>query len=62
MHEHGDLQPGANPEDLGTAVLSAIEGGLLLSKTERASRPFELALDMALAYIRSHLAEEPPRP
>jgi TetR/AcrR family transcriptional regulator, transcriptional repressor for nem operon len=62
MRERGELQPGANPEDLATAVLSAIEGGLLLSKTERASRPFELALDMALAYIQSHLAEKAPRP
>ena len=61
MHERGELQSGALPDDLATAVLSAIQGGLLLSKTERASRPFELALDMALAYIRSHLAEEAPR-
>jgi TetR/AcrR family transcriptional regulator, transcriptional repressor for nem operon len=58
MHERGELQSRALPEDLATAVLSAIQGGLLLSKTECASRPFELALDMALAYIRSHLAEE----
>jgi TetR/AcrR family transcriptional repressor of nem operon len=62
MHERGELQPWVNPEDLATAVLSAIEGGVLLSKTEGASRPLELALDMALAYIRSHLAEDVPRP
>lgn len=49
------LRPGANVPDIATAVLSAIQGGLLLAKTTRTTRPLELALDMALHHVEDHL-------
>jgi len=51
MRERGELKRDAKPEDLATAAIAALEGGLLLAQTTRASRPLELALDMAIAHI-----------
>lgn len=34
--------------DLATAMLAALQGGLLLAQTARSTRPLELALDMAI--------------
>ena len=45
MRERGRLRPQANPRDLATAVIAALEGGLLLTQTNRSTRPLELALD-----------------
>ncbi len=51
MRDRGALKPEAKPEDLATAVIAALQGGLLLAQTARASRPLELALDMAIDHI-----------
>jgi TetR/AcrR family transcriptional regulator, transcriptional repressor for nem operon len=51
MRDHGELRPEANPAELATAVIAALEGGLLLAKTNRTSRPLELALDMAIDHV-----------
>jgi TetR/AcrR family transcriptional regulator, transcriptional repressor for nem operon len=51
MIEEGQLDSGANPNDLATAAISALQGGLLLAKTTRSTKPLELALDMALGHI-----------
>ena len=51
MRERGELKHDAKPEDLATAAIAALEGGLLLAQTTRASRPLELALDMAIDHI-----------
>ena len=51
MRESGVLSPSANPHDLSAALLSAVQGGLLLSKTTQSSRPLEVAIDMAIAHI-----------
>ena len=32
-------------------MIAALEGGLLLAQTTRASRPLELALDMAIEHV-----------
>jgi len=55
MRKQGVLKTTADPHDLSLAVLSAIQGGLLLAKTARDIRPFELALDMALEHIARDL-------
>ena len=55
MQERGELASTADPHDLAVAVLSAIQGGLLLSKTTRSSRPLELAFDMALEHVARHI-------
>lgn len=51
MRARGELKPGAEPADLATAVLTALQGGLLLAQTMRSTRPLELALDMALQHV-----------
>ena len=51
MRARGELKPSAEPADLATAVLTALQGGLLLAQTMRSTRPLELALDMALQHV-----------
>ncbi len=51
MRERGALSPSANPHELAVALLSAVQGGLLLSKTMQTSRPLEIAIDMAIDHI-----------
>jgi hypothetical protein len=42
------------PTDLATAIMAALQGGLLLAQTTRSARPLELALDMAIDHVRQH--------
>ncbi len=60
MRERGDLRTEADPHELATAVMTALQGGLLLAKTSRSVRPLEIALDMALAHVRSHSSTRQP--
>jgi len=53
MRERGQIKSSANPKAMSVAVLAAIQGGILLSKTARDSQPLELALDMALSHLES---------
>lgn len=53
MHARGDLPPAANPDDLATALLAAVQGGILLSKVHRDPRPLEVALDTVIDRIES---------
>jgi hypothetical protein len=55
MQERGELSASADPRDLAFALLSAVEGGLLLAKTTRSSRPLEIALDMAIDHVAWHV-------
>lgn len=54
MQDRGELAPSADPAALATAVMSALQGGLLLSQTHRSTQPLELALDMALEHVAHH--------
>jgi TetR/AcrR family transcriptional regulator, transcriptional repressor for nem operon len=54
MQDRGVLGRHAHPDDLATAVVSALQGGLLLTQTTRSTRPLELALDMALDHVSAH--------
>jgi TetR/AcrR family transcriptional regulator, transcriptional repressor for nem operon len=54
MKESGSIKPGTETKAIAVAVLAAIQGGILLSKTARNSRPLELAFDMALSYVQRH--------
>ena len=51
MHRRGDLA--ANPEDLALALLTALQGGLLMTQIHRNVRPLEVALDTVLDRIDS---------
>ncbi|PZS32950.1 MAG: TetR family transcriptional regulator [Pseudonocardiales bacterium] len=55
MAGRGELAPGTDPADLAVAVLSAVQGGALLTKTTRSTRPLELALDMAIEHVRRQM-------
>lgn len=54
MRDRGELAPSADPADLAMAIMTALQGGLLLAQTTRSTRPLELALDMALAHLAHH--------
>ena len=51
MRERGELVASADPRELAVALLTAVEGGLLLAKTTCSSRPLEIALDMAIDHV-----------
>ena len=51
MRERGDLEASADPHKLAFALLSAVQGGLLLAKTTHSSRPLKIALDMAIEHV-----------
>jgi len=55
MQERGELGASADPHELALALLGAVEGGLLLSKTAQSSRPLEIALDMAIDHVARHV-------
>ena len=54
MRDRGELSRDASPADIALAVLTALQGGLLLSKGEKSKRPLEVAFEMALAYVAAH--------
>ena len=55
MRERGELAKSADPHELAIALLSAVQGGLLLAKTTRTSRPLEIAMDMAIDHVARHM-------
>ena len=55
MRERGELAASADPHDLALALLSAVEGGLLLAKTTHSSRPLEIAINMAIDHVARHV-------
>lgn len=57
MRERGELGPSANPSELAIAVLSAVQGGLLLAKTTQSNGPFKIAIDMAIDHVARHMTK-----
>lgn len=55
MQDNGELDAQADPQELATGVIAALEGGALLAKTAADIRPFEIALDMALRCVASYV-------
>ncbi|ADB33140.1 transcriptional regulator, TetR family [Kribbella flavida DSM 17836] len=53
MRERGDLRPDADLDDLAMALLTALQGGTLLSQTLRTTQPMRASMNAALAYIHS---------
>lgn len=53
MHTAGRLRPEADPEALAVALLSSMQGGLVMTQLGRDTKPLETALDTTLAYIDS---------
>jgi TetR/AcrR family transcriptional regulator, transcriptional repressor for nem operon len=53
MRERGDLRRSADPDRLATALLAALQGGLILCQVRRDTAPLEAALDTMLDHIAS---------
>jgi TetR/AcrR family transcriptional regulator, transcriptional repressor for nem operon len=53
MHDRGQLIPAADPDQLATAMLAALQGGLLLAQVERSVRPLAAALDVMISLTQS---------
>jgi TetR/AcrR family transcriptional regulator, transcriptional repressor for nem operon len=53
MRERGQLTAAADPAELATAMLAALQGGLLMAKVERDVRPLATALDIMISFIAS---------
>jgi AcrR family transcriptional regulator len=53
MHDRGDLNAEADPDELALATLAALQGGLLLTQVRRETAPLEAALDTVLNHIAS---------
>jgi AcrR family transcriptional regulator len=56
MQDAGTLSKDAGPEKLATGLMAALQGGYLLAEAARDVTPMEIALDMALAHIRSFVS------
>jgi TetR/AcrR family transcriptional regulator, transcriptional repressor for nem operon len=53
MRDRGELAAGADPDQLATATLAALQGGLLLTQMRRSTEPLEAALDTVFAHLAS---------
>lgn len=53
MHERGELRLEADPEELALALLSALQGGILLTQLRRDTAPVKAALDTVLDRIET---------
>jgi len=53
MRDRGQLIPAADPDQLATAMLAALQGGLLLAQVERSVRPLAAALDVMISLTES---------
>lgn len=53
MRAAGELRADASPTALATALLASLEGGMLLSQTRRHAASLHVAVDAALAYVRT---------
>src|SRR6266487_5142372 len=56
MRARGELRADAPPDALATALLASIEGGLLLSQTRKSAASLEIAVEAALAHVRTYRA------
>lgn len=56
MQAKGALRADADPDQLAVGLMAALQGGYLLASTARDVRPMKIALDLALAQVKSYLA------
>ncbi|WP_188455558.1 TetR/AcrR family transcriptional regulator [Virgibacillus oceani] len=55
MQERGELSTNANPDELALALLTTLQGGLLLTQVRKETLPLEVGLDSMLAHISSFI-------
>lgn len=61
MRTRGELRPDTDTDALALALLTALQGGLLLTRTHRSTEPVRVALDSMLAHIRTYATQDPSR-
>jgi len=54
MRQVGQLDSDTDVAAMAVAMVAAVQGGIVLAKTSREPRPLELAIDMALAYVKRY--------
>ena len=59
MRDGGVLRDDIDAPALATGLLAAVEGGYLLSQTAHDPRPMQMALNMAIEYVRSFSVGHP---
>jgi AcrR family transcriptional regulator len=57
MRTRGDLRPDTDTDALALALLTVLQGGLLLTQTRRNTTPLRVGLDTVIAQIRTYAAE-----
>ena len=57
MKARGKLARRADPDELATATLAAIQGGLILTQARRDPDQLAIALDAAYEHLRAHAAK-----
>src|SRR5206468_2465992 len=57
MRDRRELRADADLDELAFALLAALQGGVLLSRTIRHVQPLEAAMNAALAYVHSYSAD-----
>ncbi|WP_099158250.1 TetR/AcrR family transcriptional regulator [Virgibacillus ndiopensis] len=55
MQERGELSTNANPDELALALLTTLQGGLLLTQVRKETLPLEVGLDSMLTHISSFI-------
>ncbi|NOU89249.1 hypothetical protein GC102_26365 [Paenibacillus sp. LMG 31460] len=61
MYERVELRTDANPDNLTLTLLTALQGGLLLTQCRKETSPLEAVLDAMLAYIQSFVIRSAAR-
>ncbi len=54
----GALRGDADPERLATSTIASLQGGLILAELERDTRPLEIALDAAIAHLKTFAPQQ----
>jgi TetR/AcrR family transcriptional repressor of nem operon len=57
MKQRGDLTAAADPTSLASALLAAMQGGMLLTQTLRDVAPLRASLDAVLTYISTYATD-----
>lgn len=61
MRSRGELRADTDTDALALALLTALQGGLLLTQTRRNTQPLRAGLDAVLAHIRTYAAQPDAR-
>lgn len=61
MRGNGVLRPEADPGQLATGIMAALQGGYLLAQTAHDGEPMAVALDMAIDHVKAYAPGSPAR-